>query len=314
MICVNTCDTMSLDKTKHILEYLVFRLFTGVVHISPPRIRRLEARWLEAIFRRFSRRHHRLVTHNLELAFPLQSPEERQQLQSRIYRHYTSLLVLLARLMAVSKPDRLVTDLEILNPDHLRNALDRGLGAVVFSAHMGNWEFLPLGIHRVIHAPVVTIARPLDNRFIDRRMRNFRRIMGSRLIDKHGAMRSMLKALDQGETILMLTDQNTVAREGVPVEFFGHPVSAVTSAAQLHLRRGTPLVPAFLRVIEGQPVLEFRPEIQYTPTRDRNTDIRNLTQICTCEIESAIRQSPEQWFWFHNRWKNHAKGDNHETK
>ncbi|HDP93759.1 MAG TPA: hypothetical protein ENN40_00135 [Candidatus Aminicenantes bacterium] len=304
---------MSPNKHRHFREYLFFRLFTVAVRLTPKFLRDVDASALSYLFRRFSRRHHQQVVHNLELAFPHWPGARRRSLQTRIYSHFSRVLVDLAAMMASPAPEKKLRKLKISGAHHLKQALARGRGAVVFSAHLGHWELLPGGIRQITSAPVVTIARPLDNRRIDRRIREFRQRMGSRLVDKRGAMRSILKALDKEETVLMLIDQNAVVREGVFVDFFNQPACTITSAAQMRLRRETPLIPAFLTLRDQEPALEFRPAIDFSPTGDRDHDIATLTQQCTHEIEAAVRRTPEQWFWFHNRWKTRPKGDKHES-
>jgi len=306
---VITCGAMSPQKRRHFWEYLFFRGFAAAVRLTPGFLRGVDAFLLRSLFRRFSRRHHHQVTSNLETAFPQWNAAARENLQKKIYIHFSRVLVDLAALMAAPVPEKKLRDLQIRGARHLEDALAAGRGAVVFSAHLGHWELLPGGIRSVIHAPVVTIARPLDNRRIGNHIHRFRERMGSSLVSKHGAMRAILKALEKKATVLMLIDQNAVAREGVFVDFFGRKASTVTSAAQLHLRRGTPLVPAFLTLVDGRPILEFRPAIAYSPTGERERDIAVLTQRCTAEIEAAVRRTPEQWFWFHNRWKTRPKGD-----
>ena len=304
---------MSPKKSRHSREYLFFRLFTLAVGLTPRFLRGLEAKTLAALFPRFSRRRHQLVTSNLGLAFPQWDAPRRRRLQRRIYRHFSRVMVELAALIPSKTPEKSLKSMDIRGADHLQAALSLGKGVIVFSGHMGNWELLPGGIRKATGSPAVSVARPLDNPRIDRRIRLFRERMGSRLVNKRGAMRAMLKALDQRETVFMLIDQNAVVREGVFVDFFGLPVSAVTSAAQIHLRRGTPLVPAFITLKRGQPVVEFHPALTYSPTGDRDRDITAVTQQCTSEIEAAIRRSPEQWFWFHDRWKTRPRGDHHAT-
>jgi KDO2-lipid IV(A) lauroyltransferase len=294
---------MSPNKRKHFVEYLFFRLFTVAVRLTPAFLRHLDARLLAFLFPRLSRRHHQQVMRNLEVAFPGWTQAQHRRLQTRINAHFSRVLVDLAAMMASPAPEKNLRNLRISGSHHLEQALALGRGAVVFSAHLGHWELLPGGIRQVVQAPVVTVARPLDNRRIDRRIRTFRERMGSRLINKRGAMRAILKALDNHETILMLIDQNAVAREGVFVDFLGKKASTITSAAQIHLRRQTPLVPAFVTVVNRTPVLEFHPAIDYASTNDPDRDVAALTQRCTAEIEAAVLRTPEQWFWFHNRWK-----------
>jgi KDO2-lipid IV(A) lauroyltransferase len=118
-------------------------------------------------------------------------------------------------------------------------------------------------------------------------------------------MRTILKQLEKNGIVYLLIDHNTIAREGVFVDFFGKKASTVPSVSQLHLRKSIPIVPIFLHYEKNKIVLELLEEINTAgeKTGNQQQDILHLTQKCTSMIEEKIKSYPEQWFWFHNRWK-----------
>ena len=59
----------------------------------------------------------------------------------------------------------------------------------------------------------------------------------------------------------------------------------------------------------GRHRIEILPEIEMASTGDRDADIRTNTQRCSAVIEEMIRRYPEQWIWFHKRWKTRPLGE-----
>jgi KDO2-lipid IV(A) lauroyltransferase len=55
--------------------------------------------------------------------------------------------------------------------------------------------------------------------------------------------------------------------------------------------------------------IEVLPEVEMVDTGDRETDILTNTQRCTAVVEDMIRTHPEQWIWFHKRWRTRPLGD-----
>ena len=149
------------------------------------------------------------------------------------------------------------------------------------------------------------MAREMNNPLVEKKVKQFRKYMGSELIYKRNSIRTILKRLEKNGIVYLLIDHNTITREGVFVNFFGKPASTVPSVSQLHLKRAIPIIPIFIHYEKDKIVLELLEEINATGTSTGNQkeDILQLTQRCTSLIEEKIRQYPEQWFWFHNRWK-----------
>jgi KDO2-lipid IV(A) lauroyltransferase len=68
-------------------------------------------------------------------------------------------------------------------------------------------------------------------------------------------------------------------------------------------RPDAPSCPTHPAASDGRYRLVYTPPIEWTPSGDREADIRHLTQKLTHLIESWVREAPEQWLWIHRRWK-----------
>ncbi|MBN2346499.1 MAG: lysophospholipid acyltransferase family protein [Candidatus Aminicenantes bacterium] len=291
------------------LEYALFQGMVWLLDHSPSWLRRLEAKALGGVLKMGSPRHARLVARNLELAFPAAGKRWRSALEKAVYRHFSRVFIELAHAVACRDRRFILERTQIIHLEILERVLEKKRGVIVFSAHFGNWEWIPPILSARLGKEICSIARPMDNALIEKRVRAFREALGSRIIYKRGSLRTILKRLENNEIVLLMIDQNTVPREGVFVEFFGRKATAVTSVSQLHLKRGIPAVPLFLHYEGRQIVLEVLPEVQYGGDGDAPEAVGRLTQQLTSLIEAQVRRFPEQWFWFHDRWKTRPQGE-----
>ena len=289
---------------KHRLEYTGFMAFVLLIKLSPLFLVRWNQKLLGFLLGKISKKHPGVVAKNLKIAFPRYSPGETDRLVQRIYRHFYSILIEIVCIYVKSRPGKILKPIEILHPEVLERALAKNKGVILFSAHFGNWELIPFILSRKLDRKLNSIARPMDNPLVERRVKQFREYMGSCVIDKRNAIRTILKRLENNEIVYLLMDQNTIAREAVFVDFFGEKASAVTSVAQLHLKWAIPIIPIFLHYEQDKIVLELLAEVDAGASgTNKKEEVKRVTQLCTSIIEEKVRQFPEQWFWLHNRWK-----------
>lgn len=288
---------------RHRVEYAFFVAFIFIIKLSPRFLFNLNKRVLCRLFRKFGKKHSRVIDKNLELAFPGINGEELAALKGNIYNHFAAVFLENIYLYARKKPHKILKDIKVNRIDILETALKKEKGVILFSGHFGNWELIPYILSRQLQRKITSIAREMNNPLVERVIRKFREYMGSNIIYKKGSMRTILDLLKKNHIVLLLIDQNTVVREGVFVNFFSQKVCAVTSVSQLYLKKGIPIVPAFIHYEKEKIVLDILEEIRFNGGGNHGDDVVKLTQKCTAMIEQQIRQHPEQWFWFHNRWK-----------
>ncbi|MCU0289684.1 MAG: lysophospholipid acyltransferase family protein [Acidobacteria bacterium] len=277
--------------------------FIYMVKASPFFLVSSNKRILSFLGRQMSKRYRGIVEKNLEIAFPEHSETENSQLKDAIYNHFASIFIDIIYMFVKKRPDKVLKTIEVHNFQALEKALEKKKGVILFSAHFGNWELVPFILSRRLNTTIISIAREMNNPLVERRVKQFREKMGSTIVYKKNSLRTILKMLEQNRVVYLLIDQNTIGREAVFIDFFGKKVGAVPSVSQLYLKKNVPVIPLFLHYENDKIILELLPEIEFKGSSNLENDIQELTQECNRIIEENIRKYPEQWFWFHNRWK-----------
>ena len=248
---------------------------------------------------------------NIARAFPDLAPAARRRICRRSYQHLGLMVTELSALLARPLEDTL-RKIRIDGLEHLRTTVDQHGGALLLTAHLGNWELLPVACQLTGYRLSV-VLRPLDAPWLDRLATRMRERSVVDLIDKRAALRPVLRALASGAMVGILLDQNAARREGVFVPFFGRPASTSKSMAVLALRTGAPIVPAFIRREDsGRHRVVVGPPLPRPASGDVEAAVVALTARCTEAIEAAIRATPEQWLWIHDRWRTRPANDRAE--
>jgi len=186
--------------------------------------------------------------------------------------------------------------------EHLRLALAEGRGCIVLTGHVGFWEagnfiFSKLGY------PIGVVAKPMRNPLIDHYLLLMREKAGGYIISSRKAARRILAALRQNHLVGILLDQHAGRRQGVLVPFFGRPAWTTPIIAEIAMKYGVPVVPAFAWWLPGHRYrMEIQPafKLEGEPTAEQ---IIANTALLTRHIEEAVRRDPSQWFWVHRRWR-----------
>ena len=178
----------------------------------------------------------------------------------------------------------------------LKQAKANRQGAIIVSAHFGQWEAIR---HHLADNNMETGAlyRKNNNPFYERLFLKSIKYGGLPIIargDKGNI--SMIRHLKKGGFLALLVDQDS--HSGKPIKFLGQVARTTTGPAELALRYNLPLVPVFaVRQLNGRNIkLEYEEPIKHTDPIKMTSEINN-------RISKRIHQNPEQWYWFHNRWK-----------
>lgn len=270
-------------------------------HLSERTGRRVGA-FLGTLLRRLSPRHYRIVMANLRLAFGNEREEaELQRIAKACYRHLGKCLMEFIRLPAIPPAD-LRRIASIQGREHIDAALARGKGAILLTAHIGNWELI--GARLALEGyPMNVIARAQRDTTLTEYILRTREAVGLRVYHRESAVKACLLALKRNELVAMLLDQNA-GDDGVFVNFFGHLASSAPGAAVFALRTETVVLPAFsCRNPDDTHTLVVDPPVPLVRTSDYKQDIVTNTARYQKIIEEKVRAHPEQWFWLHKRWK-----------
>lgn len=254
------------------------------------------------------RRHRRVAYENLRLAYGSSStPEEIGAMARSHFRCLGQTFVDTCRLVRLH-PHHLLDGLEIEGLEVLESPKMKGQGVLYVTGHFGPWEYLPAVSTYLAGEPLTVVARPLDNPYLDRFLNALRHRWGSRVVDKRNAMRVIMDVLQKGGKVGVLIDQHVSRREGIFVNFFGHPACTTSAPALLALRSDAAVIPVVvLREERGRFRILLGKEVSPPRTGHVKEDVAALTAAMTTALEELIRRRPEQWLWVHRRWKYLAK-------
>ena len=242
----------------------------------------------------------RLARRNLAAAYPDWSDRKRRGVARAIFRHLGGVLAEFLWLPRVdAKTLARTTTYE--GTEHITG---RTSGMIAITAHSGNWEWAAHAIGAL--APVTTMQRERNEPEINRLITSMRARSNVRAVDRGSvaASREMIRALRDGHLLAFLIDQN-IRAESVKVPFFGRPALTPIGPARLAIRAGVPVVVIFDERRGGRHFVHILPPI----TTSKGDDPVALTARITAMIEEQIRQAPEQWVWFHDRWRERPQWD-----
>ncbi len=249
-----------------------------------------------------------VVLSNLRLVFGGKIPEnEIVRLAQAFYGHLARSLVEFLRFPLISGGRRAGL-VRVENIDAMLRAHDQGKGILVLTGHLGNWELATVAgmanfpqYRGKFHIP----RKPLRPRWLDTLVTGRFRRVGLNVLPKKDVLEGILDRLTAHEVVVFIFDQHAGGRDGVEVEFFGHPARTFRSLATIAMATGTPVVPAASwREPDGSHVIRFEEALPVVECDTPEKAIRANTRMYNAALERLILRHPEQWFWMHRRWKN----------
>jgi KDO2-lipid IV(A) lauroyltransferase len=290
------------SRLRNLAEYALVRAVELALRPLPMSLALRVGRGLGWLAWKLDRRHRTVALENAAWALTL-GPAEARRFVRRVYRNTGMTAVECLRLPRILARKPIAEFTRFEGEEHLRAALALGKGAIVITAHIGNWEIAGLGLAEKAGS-LLSIARTLDNPLLHRYFAGIRDRLGQTVVDRHGALRPVLQHLRQGGLVGMLIDQNQ-RRDGVFVDFFGRKASTVPSPAAIALKYDVPVLPGYGHRAEDGflHILRCEAPFQLVRTGDAEADVLANTAQFTRRIEEYIRRHPDQWFWLHSRWK-----------
>ncbi len=251
------------------------------------------------------RRQRALSHRHLRLAFP---KEDKAFVRRTARASFAGLGENLFELCAVGSSDEAVGGLVRASKEDLApldEALAEGRGCIVVTGHIGNWELAARALSERGY-DCAAVARRFHDPGLGDPIEKLRSKGGVKTLARGapGTVRDLLRQLRNGGIIFMLVDQDTNV-PSVFAPFFGKEAKTPRGPAELALRAKVALVTGFIHRDKKSKVHSMRAERLGAPcaTGDRETDVLALTAAINGRIEEEIRAHPEDWVWFHERWR-----------
>lgn len=288
---------MKRKQLIHYGEYVLLRILLFKLRLFPYRLSRSFVIFLFWLIGYQIGVRRRLAFKQLSKVYPDKSEAEIKAILRRLYRQM-ALTICETWLM---KEERLISSSRVTGGDNIEAAFALGRGAILATAHFGNWEgarVLPrFGI------PLSVVAKRQHNHYFDEFNNAIRERDGVCVIDVKRGLRDILSHLNRNEMVAILADQNA-GKTGLILDFLGFPASHWVGVAKLSLRYKIPIIPGFaLRTPEETLNFSFERMIYHPEWEDSSENYKLVLDEINHVIESYIHRYPDQWFWVHKRWK-----------
>ena len=290
--------------------YVAARLVAVAMHAFPVNLNLQTARLLGSGMYLIDKRHRDRALANLRRSFPEMTEKQRQRLARRSMQQMVMLFV---EVLFTTRLIRLDTWRQYVEMENFREVLDllirRDRGLVLLTGHYGNWEILGY-LLATLGFETVSIARPLDNKYLSEFLFGVRERTGQKIIAKKGATPEVQATLQQKGAVGFIADQNAGAK-GLFVDFFGRKASTYKSIGLVAMEYDVPVVIGYARRVNDR--FHFRvgaQDIIYPKDwKSQDDPLRYITQRYTRAIEDIVRVDPGQYWWVHRRWKTRPKGE-----
>ena len=251
----------------------------------------------------------KIVLDNIRLAFGSELAEDEVIKLAQCFYGHCARIILENLGTSWMSEDQIRKQVRVVGHEIVMKEAQKGRGVLLLTGHFGNWEITPIGAVLQFTAfknRFHIVRRLLTNKTFEKIL--FRRFYkaGLNVIPKKNALSQVLAALKNNDVVAFIMDQYARPdRDGICVEFFGKKAGTFKSLALIARETGAPVVPALCyRESHGKHVMRFYEPLPWIEDTDHDREIYLNTLQYNKMLEKMIRSHPDQWFWFHRRWKN----------
>lgn len=244
---------------------------------------------------------------NLRASFPEKSEQWIWQTGRRSFEHIVMLAVDVLFTARLVKKYNWRSYSRYKNVERAKWLMQEGRGLLLVTGHYSNFEIIGylLGLFGF---NIYSIARPLDNKYINNYLYDVRERVGQKIIDKKGASELMDQIASTGATLCFIADQDA-GKKGIFVDFFGRKASTYKSIGLIAISCNIPIVVGCSRRVDNRFYFEIVANRIIFPEewQDKDKPLEWITAEYTRAMEEFVRQEPSQYWWLHRRWKHRPK-------
>jgi len=294
---------MSVRHWRHLAEYFAVRVALSLIQAVSIETCAAVTGWLAWLAADVLRIRGQVVCENLRIAFPHKSDPERGELTRRMWEH---LLLMVCEVAQVHRKIHETNWRKYVEVHRKRDwilAVSKPGPKVCVTGHFGNFEALG-HVSNFWGFRTYTVARTLDNPYLDRLVAHFRESMGQRILPKSDSAGQADEVLQTGGILALLGDQHA-GRKGCVVDFLGRTASCHKALALFALLNRAPLL--VVTCTRADRPLHFSMAMDAIIDPATNPpefeSVEELTQWYNDVLSRRIREQPDQYWWLHDRWK-----------
>jgi len=202
--------------------------------------------------------------------------------------------------------ERRIEDLRVA-VGHIRSVLKQagGTGAILALPHCGNWDLAGSAVF-LSGVPIFSVAGKQRNPWMNRYINRLREGRGMAVLERGESggrtYIEMVRRIRRGEVFAILPDSRS-RTPALELPFLGGTANIARGMGLLACQTGAPVIPLVIRRTSWRRfIVDFFPTVWPRKGADRDEEERRITREVLGRFDSAIRATPEQWFWYNKRW------------
>ena len=289
------------------LSYLALRTLVIFLYLFDVETNLKTACFLGRLLWKHYHRGRKRALDNLRASFPEKSEQWIWQTGRRSFEHIAMLAIDVLFTPRLVKRYNRRNYSQYKNVERTKWLIQEGRGLLMVTGHYSNFEIMGY-VLGLFGFNIYSIARPLDNKFINKYLYEVRRRAGQNIIDKKGAAELMAKMASSGAALGFIADQDA-GRKGIFVDFFGRKASTYKSIGLLAITYNIPIAVGFSRRVDNRFYFEIGVNRIIFPEEwaEKDDPLKWVTAEYTRAIEEFVREEPSQYWWLHRRWKHQPK-------
>ena len=277
-------------------NYILYRIGQFVALRLPLKAAYGIARVVSDLHYLFAAGDRKATMENLKAIFPELSDTERRRIRKELFRNFAKYLVDFFRFEKIDK-EFIKKNIRVENIHYYDEALKKGKGIVVLTAHIGNWELGGVVI-ALLGYDFWAVVLPHKDKRVDNFFNHQRESKGVHVIPLNKAVRESLRCLRENKLVALAGDRD-FTQAGVAIDFFGRQTLFPEGPAVFALKTGAPIVPGFMvRNKDDSFTLRMEAPIEINHSGDKEAQKKELMNKYKAIIEERIRKYPEQWYMF----------------
>ena len=278
------------------IQYWIIMFFRFIILLFPENARFKFAEFLGWLGYHVVKKRREIALANLKLAFTEKTQEERERIALESFKiMLKAFLCTLWFGKYLHEPGRV----KIENIEILHKAAAENKGVVVSTLHLGNMEAT---VKAGEGYDITTVAKKQRNPYLDKFITESRKNDLNLTILKKSkrTSRELIERLNNKGIIALFSDHRD---KGAIVNFFGESTKAPTGAVSLALKYDIPFVWGYnIMHKDNSCTIKVVEQVEFIKTDNFKEDVQVNTQLLISKMEEVIREYPEQWMWFHDRW------------
>jgi len=283
------------------LGYYLYYFFNWLITLLPLKVLYIISDLLFPLMYYFPGYRRKIVRKNLINSFPEKSISEIVVIEKKFYHHLCDLFLETFKLSHMSNKN-IMKRIPVSNPGLLEKLYNDGRDVIAVLGHYGNWEWLVI-LPLYTELKIVSIYKPLKNKYFDKHMINMRARNGMVLTPMQHVVREVLENRNKKirSMYCFLSDQKPPKRDiRFWTNFLNQDTPVYLGAEKIASKYDMAVVYFDIRK-EKRGYYKFTIELLFEHTA--GLPEHTITEAHVRRLERAIKEKPEFWIWSHNRWK-----------